>query len=407
MIKQVREFRVGVGAIALLSLFRAASSGRARSPADLNESSAAVTTPGSSGGQGRPRLYGADKLLVRFKSGVGSVRSAAVHAQHAAQVVHEYRVPSNLQLVQVPPGKTVEETLDDYRRDPEVLYAEPNLIYDLSVTPNDPSFSSLWGLHNTGQTGGLPDADINAPEAWNITTGSSSVVIGVLDSGVDYNHPDLAATSSRTPARSPATASTTTITAGSTTSVAQHHRRLGRKSDGHQRPRQHVSGTSPRAATHGVGVVGVTGTRRSSPAGPSHSSATIRHILQCIDYFTRSEDRPNHPVNIVATNNSWGGGGSRSAVRRESAPTTGGMLFVAAAGNGLWLEQPIDPPLSVVVRSRQHHRGGSPPTTSTELLLQQLRSAAVDVGAPGENMFSTLPGTATGRSAGPPLRRRT
>src|SRR5262249_48878129 len=55
------------------------------------------------------------------------------------------------------------------------------------------SFSSLWGLHNTGQTGGTPDADIDAPEAWDVTTGSSSVVVAVIDTGVDYTHPDLAA----------------------------------------------------------------------------------------------------------------------------------------------------------------------------------------------------------------------
>ncbi|PKL60147.1 MAG: hypothetical protein CVV33_04170, partial [Methanomicrobiales archaeon HGW-Methanomicrobiales-4] len=60
-------------------------------------------------------------------------------------------------------------------------------------TPNDPYFSSLWGMHNTGQTGGTVDADIDAPAAWSMNTGSSSVVIAVIDSGVDYNHPDLAA----------------------------------------------------------------------------------------------------------------------------------------------------------------------------------------------------------------------
>src|SRR5687768_7366163 len=108
MIKQVREFRVGVGAIALLGLVSCGVVGEGEEPADLNESSAAVVTPGSGGGQGRPRLYGADEVLVRFKSGVAPAQSAAVHVQHGAQLLHEYRVPSNLQLVQVSPGKTVE-----------------------------------------------------------------------------------------------------------------------------------------------------------------------------------------------------------------------------------------------------------------------------------------------------------
>ena len=57
--------------------------------------------------------------------------------------------------------------------------------------PNDPRFSDLWGLFNTGQTGGTPGADIEAPNAWSITTGNSNVIVAVLDSGVDYSHQDV------------------------------------------------------------------------------------------------------------------------------------------------------------------------------------------------------------------------
>ncbi|MCB0339865.1 MAG: S8 family serine peptidase, partial [Bdellovibrionales bacterium] len=75
----------------------------------------------------------------------------------------------------------------------EVLFKSSQLL------PNDASFSSLWGLHNTGQTGGTLDADIDAPEAWDITTGDSSIVVGVVDTGIDYTHPDLAANMWRNP----------------------------------------------------------------------------------------------------------------------------------------------------------------------------------------------------------------
>jgi subtilisin family serine protease len=61
----------------------------------------------------------------------------------------------------------------------------------MSADPDDTYFGNLWGLHNTGQTGGTPDADIDAPEAWELTTGSSDVVIAVIDTGVAYDHPDL------------------------------------------------------------------------------------------------------------------------------------------------------------------------------------------------------------------------
>ena len=60
-----------------------------------------------------------------------------------------------------------------------------------SVFPTDAGFQSLWGLHNTGQTGGKPDADIDAPEAWAVTTGSTGVTVAVIDTGIETKHPDL------------------------------------------------------------------------------------------------------------------------------------------------------------------------------------------------------------------------
>ena len=83
---------------------------------------------------------------------------------------------------------SVTEAIDLYKQDPDVLYAEPNYILhltakpNLTATPNDPSFGSLWGL-----------TKISAPSAWNITTGSNQVVVAVIDTGIDYTHPDLAA----------------------------------------------------------------------------------------------------------------------------------------------------------------------------------------------------------------------
>jgi subtilisin family serine protease len=82
----------------------------------------------------------------------------------------------------------------------DVEYAEPNFIVHAVSTPNDPRFSELWGLQNTGQsilgTPGKPGADIGITSAWNISTGSRSFVVAVIDTGIDYTHPDLAAVAS-------------------------------------------------------------------------------------------------------------------------------------------------------------------------------------------------------------------
>lgn len=96
--------------------------------------------------------------------------------------------------VKLPKGKTVQQAIDENwkKRDSRILKVEPNYYRSINLTPNDTYFSQLWGLNNTGQTSGTVDADIDAPEAWNITTGSTDVVVAVIDTGVDYTHPDLA-----------------------------------------------------------------------------------------------------------------------------------------------------------------------------------------------------------------------
>jgi subtilisin family serine protease len=76
--------------------------------------------------------------------------------------------------------------------DLNVVYAEPNYLYQLCNVPNDPLFAQQWALHNSGQLGGTPDADIDAPEAWDVSTGSSDVIIAIIDSGIDYTHEDMA-----------------------------------------------------------------------------------------------------------------------------------------------------------------------------------------------------------------------
>ena len=85
-----------------------------------------------------------------------------------------------------------ENLIEVLESDDRVAYAEPNYLLQLSETPpSDPLFENLWGLHNTGQTGGTDDADIDALEAWEISGGSRDVIIAVIDTGIDVDHGDL------------------------------------------------------------------------------------------------------------------------------------------------------------------------------------------------------------------------
>jgi len=109
-----------------------------------------------------------------------------------ATVSKEYDdVAPGLAVVKLPEGMTVTDAFIQFNLSANVSYAEPNYKYKLLIVPNDPMFPNMWELDNTGQTGGTVDADIDAPDAWDIQTGDPELIIAVTDTGIDYNHPDL------------------------------------------------------------------------------------------------------------------------------------------------------------------------------------------------------------------------
>ncbi|MFN2389310.1 MAG: S8 family serine peptidase, partial [Actinomycetota bacterium] len=135
------------------------------------------------------------QLLVGFEPGASADERQGARSAIGAEVAR--RVAPGTELLRLPPSATVVDAQRTLENRPAVLYAEPNHIYTMSsTTPNDPRFAELWGLDNTGQSingsAGMAGADINAPEAWDTTTGSDTITVAVADTGVAYDHPDLA-----------------------------------------------------------------------------------------------------------------------------------------------------------------------------------------------------------------------
>ncbi len=206
----------------------------------------------------------------------------------------------------------------------------------IDTLPNDPLFGQLWGLNNTGQTvkssTGSADADIDAPEAWSTTTGSSSVVVAVIDSGVDWHHPDLAANIWTNPGESCAGCASDGIDNDGNGYVDDVHGWDFVNNDndpfddnGHG---THVAGTIGASGSNGVGIAGVNWNVQIMPLKfiGANGQGTADDAVRAILYATR--------MGAVASNNSWGGEEFSQALEDAIADADAhGSLFVAAAGN--------------------------------------------------------------------------
>jgi subtilisin family serine protease len=126
--------------------------------------------------------YSPDHILVHTESAAGTAPPSLSGANDLGFGL--YSVP-------LPPGITVPQALSIYGNMPGVDLATPDYSVSADVFPNDPSFNALWGMNNIGQSGGTAGADIDATSAWNVTTGTGRTIVAVIDTGMDYNHPDL------------------------------------------------------------------------------------------------------------------------------------------------------------------------------------------------------------------------
>ena len=272
-----------------------------------------------------------------------------------------------------------------------VEYAEYNFIHHAALTPNDPRFDELWGMHNTGQTGGTPDADIDAPEAWDISTGSTEVIVGVIDTGVDYNHEDLAANMWTNPGEIPGNG----VDDDGNGYVDDVHginsiTGSGDPMDDHYHG-THCSGTIGAVGNNNKGVVGVCWTVRIIGIKflDSGGSGNTADAIECVNYAIWLK---NNGTNIRVLSNSWGGGGYDQTLHDAIAAAGDvGILFTAAAGNNYGSNNDTNPYYPATYDCANILAVASTDHNDSLSSFSNIGPTTVDLGAPGSSILSTFP----------------
>jgi subtilisin family serine protease len=225
----------------------------------------------------------------------------------------------NLAVVQVPPGATADELIGVYRRSGLVRYAEHDFYVHALATPDDPGYTEgyQWSLHNTGQNGGTPGADIHAWEAWDYATSAANVIVAVVDTGIRYTHQDLAANLWVNPADGSPGFNVTDNGYAANDPWDDY---------GHG---SHVAGIIGATTDNGMGIAGICWNVQLMACKflDSSGQGTISGAIDCLD-FARE-----HGAKVV--NASWGSFTFISQALHDAIASLrdADIIFVAAAGN--------------------------------------------------------------------------
>ena len=361
--------------------------------------------------------FAARELLIQYAPGHEPVTASSQSSYSVLETIHTQAMQEMdfgmMQRVELPENTDVVAAARHYSSQPGVLYAEPNWKITNNVISNDTYYTngSLWGMesddspNNIGPAGTTTLYGTQAEEAWNAGyTGDSNIIVGIIDEGIDINHPDLASNIWVNPYE----------IAGNNLDddgngyvddingwdfYYDDNTVYDSGEDSHG---THVAGTIGGVGGNGVGVAGVNwdvtmiSTKFLGPGGGYTSDA-----VRAVDYLTDLKTR--HGLNIVASNNSWGGGGYSQALhdailRHAKAD----ILFVAAAGNSASNNDSTgNYPSNYTTLSGT----GNESAASYEgvIAVASITSAGamssfssygattVDIGAPGSSIISTVP----------------
>jgi subtilisin family serine protease len=335
------------------------------------------------------------ELLVKYRGEAGSVKVNNLHRNIASVRKRGFR-KINIHHIKLPDNMSVEDAIEYYRQDPNVEYAEPNYIVHSTATPNDASFSTLWGLHNTGQTvngtPGTADSDIDAPEAWDSVTGSSNVVIAVVDSGVDYNHPDLSANIWTNTGETDCSDNIDNDGNGFIDDC-QGWDFLDNDNDPMDFADHgtHVAGTIAANGNNSTGITGVMWTAQIMPLRflDSEGSGTTADAVNAILYANANG------AHII--NNSWGSSGF-SHTLKDAIDASSAVVVCSAGNSGSDTDSSPNYPSSFTsdnIISVAATDQNDALAVFSGLGSSNFGAVSVDLGAPGKNTYSTVPGRKT------------
>lgn len=362
--------------------------------------------------------YVPGELLVQFAPGQDNaeqrISARSVLGAELVRKIHTAAMVNSgagvLERVRLPEGMTVEAGIAAFENLPGVVFAEPNWIYDIAAVSNDTRYTSgdLWGMYSDdqpsaiGPTGTTNQFGSQAEKVWNLDlTGSQDVFIGVIDQGIQVNHPDLVANVWVNPFETPADGIDNDGNGyiddmngwdflNDDATVFDNV-----NDDFHG---THVAGTIGARGGNGVGVAGVAwNVTLISAKFLGAFGGTTEGAILAVDYLTDLKTR--HGLDLPATNNSWGGGGfSQSLLDAIVRGAQADILFVAAAGNSNANNDATNAyptnydttqgaGYDAVISVANITSTGAKSNTSS------YGRNTVDLGAPGSNIMSTWPGS--------------
>lgn len=356
--------------------------------------------------------FKSDEVLVKFRGDVTDEQIASAFRGASLQLIKQIQTPvmrghGDIGITRALTKMPVQAAVNVLSQLPGIEFAQPNWIYRQQDVSNDPYFlnGSLWGVYG-GASSPANDFGSHAAEAWAAgDAGSKGVYIGIIDTGIQHDHPDLAGNMWVNLAEQNGKAGTDDDLNGYIDDIYGWNAIAGNgniyePADKHG---THVAGTIGALGGNATGVVGVNWTVNiiSGKFIGADGSGTTVDAVEAIDYMINLKSTKG--LNIVALNNSWGGGAYDTAlfnaiVRAAQAE----ILFVAAAGNGDWLNRAVNTdrtPFYPACYNTATAAGYDAVISVTAIDSKGAKpswanygTTTVDLGAPGVGIISTYPG---------------